>query len=86
MRSSLIKIIDFQLLLTFLGVRMIHAQIEISDSETVFYDASKDDKNNFLKDLLKSKKLNTTDSVKNIPELNIGGALRLNYSYKDLPQ
>lgn len=83
MRSSLLKFIVFQLLLICFGVRTNYAQFDTDDSETIFYDTSKDEKTNFLKDILKSKKLNVSDSVKNIPELNIGGALRLNYSYKD---
>ncbi|MCA0930862.1 OprO/OprP family phosphate-selective porin [Lutimonas saemankumensis] len=83
MRWSLFKIFCFQLALMWPGVGKIYAQIESTHKDIQFYEPSNEVKTNFLKDLLKSKNQNKQDSLRQIPELNLGGALRLNYAYKD---
>ena len=54
---------------------------ERSPSDTV-----ENEKNNFLSDILNSSKKAKADSLKILPKINIGGALRLNYSYKNYDQ
>lgn len=44
------------------------------------------EKTNFLSDILNSSKKNKVDSLKTLPKIKLGGALRLNYSYKNYDQ
>jgi len=49
-------------------------------------DHVENEKTNFLSDILNSEKKNNVDSLKTLPKIKIGGALRLNYSYKNYDQ
>ena len=52
-----------------------------SPSESV-----ENEKENFLSDILNSSEKAKVDSIKILPKIKIGGALRLNYSYKNYDQ
>ncbi|MGI9530316.1 hypothetical protein [Lutimonas sp.] len=49
-------------------------------------DSTKKVRSNFLSDILNSEERAKTDSIHPLPKIRIGGALRLNYSYKNYDQ
>lgn len=49
-------------------------------------DSTKKARSNFLSDILNSEERAKTDSLRPLPKIKIGGALRLNYSYKNYDQ
>jgi hypothetical protein len=56
------------------------------DQEKIPSDSVENEKQNFLSDILNSSEKAKVDSLKILPKIKIGGALRLNYSYKNYDQ
>ena len=87
MRKSLPRNTGLLILLMISAIELSYSQSndsighENNESDTV-----ENNKNNFLSDILNSENKFLADSSKQLPKIRIGGALRLNYSYKNYDQ
>jgi len=87
MRKSLHRNTGLFILLLVSVIEMNYGQNSESFDNDIRSSNTTDKENtNFLNDILNSSKNNSRDSLKPLPKIKIGGALRLNYSYKDYDQ
>ncbi len=87
MRKSLHRNTGLFILLIVSVIEMNYGQNSESFDKDIRSSNTADKKNtNFLNDILNSNKNNKRDSLKPLPKIKIGGALRLNYSYKNYDQ
>ena len=74
------------MLLIILVIADNHAQNEPDNPVKNPLDSIENEKRNFLSDILNADKYASQDSIQRLPKIKIGGALRLNYSYKNYDQ
>jgi len=86
MRLSLKKNSGLFMLFIILVVGENYAQNEPDNPVYNPLDSLENKKSSFLSDILNSTKTNKHDSLKQLPKIKIGGALRLNYSWKNYDQ
>jgi len=86
MRISLKKNSGLFLLLIILVVGENYAQNEPDNPVNNPLDSIENTKRSFLSDILNSNTKNKHDSLRQLPKIRIGGALRLNYSWKNYDQ
>jgi len=86
MRISLKKNSGLLMLLIILVIGENYAQNEPDNPVKNPLDSIEDKKRNFLNDILNSNKNTNHDSLRQLPKIKIGGALRLNYSWKNYDQ
>ena len=83
MINQLSKIFFLYLLFVGLAIGENYAQNESGHQVKNPIDTVDIEKRNFLSDILNSNKKASNDSINPLPKIKIGGALRLNYSYKN---
>jgi hypothetical protein len=86
MRIALRKNSGLIMLLIILVIADNHAQNEPDNPVKNPLDSIENEKRNFLSDILNADKYASQDSIQRLPKIKIGGALRLNYSYKNYDQ
>ena len=87
MRKSLHRNTGLFLLLLVSVIDLTYSQNNQSfDQERSPSDQVGNEKTNFLSDILNSSKKNNADSLRTLPKIKLGGALRLNYSYRNYDQ
>lgn len=86
MRISLKKNSGLFMLLIILVIGENYAQNEPDNPVKNPLDSIENKKSSFLNDILNSNENNKRDSLKQLPKIKIGGALRLNYSWKNYDQ
>lgn len=87
MRKSLHRNAGLFILLLVSVIDLSYSQNNQSfDQKRSPSDKVENEKNNFLNDILNSSDKAKVDSLKILPKIKIGGALRLNYSYKNYDQ
>jgi len=86
MRISLKKNSGLFMLLIILVIGENYAQNEPDNPVKNPLDSIENKKSSFLNDILNSNKNSNNDSLKQLPKIKIGGALRLNYSWKNYDQ
>ena len=87
MRKSLHRNTGLFLLLLVSVIDLTYSQNNQSfDQERSPSDQVGNEKTNFLSDILNSSKKNNADSLRTLPRIKLGGALRLNYSYRNYDQ
>ncbi len=86
MRISLKKNSGLFMLLIILVIGENYAQNEPDNPVKNPLDSIENEKRNFLNDILNSNKNSNRDSLSQLPKIKIGGALRLNYSWKNYDQ
>jgi len=86
MRIALRKNSGLIMLLIILVIADNHAQNEPDNPVKNPLDSIENEKRNFLSDILNADKYASQDGIQRLPKIKIGGALRLNYSYKNYDQ
>jgi hypothetical protein len=86
MRISLKKNNGLLILLIILVIGENYAQNEPDNPVKNPLDSIENEKRSFLNDILNANKNSNRDSLRQLPKIKIGGALRLNYSWKNYDQ
>lgn len=86
MRISLKKNSGLFMLLIILVIGENHAQNEPDNPVKNPLDSIENEKRSFLNDILNANKNSNRDSLRQLPKIKIGGALRLNYSWRNYDQ
>jgi hypothetical protein len=86
MRISLKKNNGLLILLIILVIGENHAQNEPDNPVKNPLDSIENEKRSFLNDILNANKNSNRDSLRQLPKIKIGGALRLNYSWRNYDQ
>jgi hypothetical protein len=86
MRISLKKNSGLFMVLIILVIGENHAQNEPDNPVKNPLDSIENEKRSFLNDILNANKNSNRDSLRQLPKIKIGGALRLNYSWKNYDQ
>lgn len=86
MRISLKKNNGLLILLIILVIGENYAQNEPDNPVKNPLDSIENEKRSFLNDILNANKNSNRDSLRQLPKIKIGGALRLNYSWRNYDQ
>jgi hypothetical protein len=86
MRISLKKNSGLFMLLIILVIGENYAQNEPDNPVKNPLDSIENEKRSFLNDILNANKNSNRDSLRQLPKIKIGGALRLNYSWRNYDQ